>query len=186
MHRLTREVMHAFDIWPLWDIELTHSTDQEVGRDIVFGTKFRLFASWARFHVDTPLLRGIIPPRMVDGRVETEVLVELVLLGDANKVREDLFLAGVLAGPVGVLCETVAVKGGPHVAATTGILVIQPGTDQPMVQERQAQGKRYHVPPRPADFSTMMKLRQLFRLIRSMAVQMPETPPPMITTAAFA
>lgn len=40
------------------------------------------------------------------------------------------------------------------------------------------------VPPTDEDFSTMMKLRQLFRLMRSMAAHIPLIPAPMMRTAA--
>ena len=42
----------------------------------------------------------------------------------------------------------------------------------------------FHVPPIPELFSKMMKLWHLLRLMRSMAMHMPEMPAPMITTAA--
>ena len=42
-----------------------------------------------------------------------------------------------------------------------------------------------HVPPSPELFSKIMKLRQLLRLTKSIAVHMPEIPAPTITTAAL-
>ena len=57
-----------------------------------------------------------------------------------------------------------------------------------LVSERLVIGdslKSYQVPPSPADRSRMTKLRQLLRLIRSIAVHMPEIPAPMMTTATL-
>lgn len=50
--------------------------------------------------------------------------IEFVFLSNVGEVGEDFFLPGVFACPVGVLCETEGVEGGPDVAAAAGVFVI--------------------------------------------------------------
>lgn len=86
--------------------------------------EFCFFAACSRGDVDEPFLGFRVPGGACDGGVEAEVRIEFVFLSNVGEVGEDFFLPGIFAGPVGVLCETEGVEGGPDVAAAAGVFVV--------------------------------------------------------------
>lgn len=89
MHLLSLELIQSRDLRKLRRIELTNSRDQEVRCDGVIFMTFRLFTP-QHFHGGLPLLLGIIPVCLFNGSVESNVLEEIVLLGDADEVVLDI------------------------------------------------------------------------------------------------
>lgn len=57
-----------------------------------------------------PFVVRIVPAGFDNGRVESDMLVESVFVGDSNQMVLDLFLAGVFARPAGVGLEGVGVE----------------------------------------------------------------------------
>ena len=110
MHLLPGELVQAIDLGVRRLVQLSDSRDQEVTLDLIRWVEFRLFATTCRGDLRPPLLQLIVPPRFLNGGVEADVLVQLVLLRDSGQVGEDLFLAWVLPRPVAVLSEAVAVE----------------------------------------------------------------------------
>jgi hypothetical protein len=128
--------------------------------------------------VDAPAVLRVVPCRGRDGGVEADVFVEFVPMRYGGKVVEDFLLTGVFPRPLGVLREPVRVEIGPDVAAASGVLVItirkEPLDLRILAEHDRRRGATYfHVPPMPELFSTMMKLRHLLRVRRSMAMHMP-------------
>ena len=76
----------------MWLVELPYSTDQEVALDLVLRAEFGVFASTSSRDFRPPFPLRLIPSSLFDGSIETNVLKQLVLLSDPNKVAEYLFL----------------------------------------------------------------------------------------------
>lgn len=129
MHLLPIERVNALNLRPLRQVQLSHSTDNKVGCDLISLTIFRLFAALGRLDADLPFLARVVPSGVLDHRVEAEVWQQLEVLSDILEVGEDLFLAGILARPRWVFGEAVGVEGGPDIAAAAGIFVVEPGKD---------------------------------------------------------
>ena len=123
MHSLSLEILETFDIRIPWNVELPHSTNEEIRRDAIAGAlELRIFASGSDGDVGFPLVVAVVPDSFCDRGVEADVSVEVVFAGDAQEVFEDFFLAGIFARPGGVLLEGEGVEEGVDVAAAAGVL----------------------------------------------------------------
>lgn len=106
VHQLSRKIMQARNtLRPARNIQLTNSTDEKVAGDFVFGIELGILAAFGGGDTSLPFLFGVVPTCRLYGRVESDVLIEFVLLGGVYQVCEDLFLARILACPVAVLFE---------------------------------------------------------------------------------
>lgn len=130
MHDLPVKPIHALDVRPLGLIELSHRAHQEVAINRIPFTKLGVLAPLRHAYLCPPLLGAIIPSCFIYSRVEADVLVEIVLLGDADEVGENLLLAGVLSSPGRILGEGVGVESRPDVAAAARVLVVVPGATE--------------------------------------------------------
>jgi hypothetical protein len=93
VHRLPRETVHAFDVWPTGHIQLAHSADQEVTGNHVLRVEFSIFASFRDLDSRPPFLCIVIPVGFLDCAIKTNVLVQVVLSSNPDEVGENLFLA---------------------------------------------------------------------------------------------
>jgi hypothetical protein len=104
-----------------------------------------------------PFLEIFIPSGILDGRVESNVLFEVVRFRYSNKISEDLFLYRKFASPIAILSKAIAVQDRFNIASTAWICVVMPF----MVLEEDAVGQAFagthHVPPRAGDFSKIIK-----------------------------
>lgn len=110
MHLLPSKFFDALNLWPCWLVQLPNSTDQEITLYLVLRVELCLFAAFRCCDSRPPFLKFVIPGSIFNSGVEADVLVELVLLRYAGKIGEDLLLAGVLASPVAVLREAIAIE----------------------------------------------------------------------------
>lgn len=126
MHHLPLEVSQSRDcLWPSRHVELPDRTNEEIARDFVLGVELGVLA--CSRDLGLPLPGRVVPGRVLDCAVEPDVRIQVVLLGGADEIREDLLLAGVLTSPVRFLVEGIGVELRPDVAAAAGIFVVVPG-----------------------------------------------------------
>ena len=100
MHRLAGEMINAFDLGPLWYVELSDCAYEEVTRDSILRLVLSFLATLALSHSSMPFLGLVIPSRLLYAAVEADVLVEIIFLSNADQVGEDLLLAWILARPL--------------------------------------------------------------------------------------
>lgn len=170
MDDLALEVLQTFDVGITWLVQLTNSRDKKVTLDRVARAELGVFAS-RDLDVDFPTRLGIVPRRSFDGRVETDVLVELVLI----RYIAQIFLIDISQRSKPRIGSLTRISSWP------GYSRVQSGFcsneyEYSMLHTSQQQPGYLlscHVPPMLVDFSTMMKLWHLLRLIRSMAIHMP-------------
>lgn len=86
MHDLSLEISQPGDrLWPTRHIELAYSADKEVACDLVIGVELGILTGSRDFGL--PLLRGVIPGRVLNSAVEANVGVQVVLLRGADEIR---------------------------------------------------------------------------------------------------
>jgi len=121
MHHLTLEVLSTLNIRILRTIQLADTRNQKVGRDGVLGVELAVLLV-RHCNLDFPFLILVVPAAPFDLRVEPDVLVQVPFLRDGVEILEDLFLTGVLASPIWLLLERVAVEVAPDVARAALVL----------------------------------------------------------------
>lgn len=109
MHLSAFERLEAWEIWPLRLIELTNSADKEVACDFILRIELGILATSCRGHSRSPFELVFIPDSLLNGRVEPDVLVDIVLLCNVDQISQYLFLSRILSGPVCILCKGEAI-----------------------------------------------------------------------------
>jgi len=126
VHLLSHEVLDAIDFRPLGLVQLANGTDEEVRLDLICRAELCIFTPFGRLDINVPPLRLIVPNSVLNRRVEAHMLVDSILLRNTHQVRKDLFLPGILAGPIAVLLVAQAVQRAPDIAAAARIFVVVP------------------------------------------------------------
>ncbi len=108
MHDLALEILQAWYVGILGCIELADCGDKEVG---YYGVKLANFCFLTTAFDDRPPFAvDVVPAGFGNGRIEADVLIELVFVGDGDQIVLYLFLAWVLARPVGIGLERVGIE----------------------------------------------------------------------------
>jgi hypothetical protein len=171
MHTLPLEFIHPLDIRPGRLIQLSDARNEHICRQFVSLLELGIFSAGHR-HLDLPFPGLVVPPRLLDGRVEPDVRVQTVLPRNAGEIVQNFLLARVLACPSRPLFKGVAVQGTPDCEANyyqssdIGTSCGVPSQAQPGYL------LSFQVPPTELPFSRMTKLRWLRRR-RSMAMHIP-------------
>jgi hypothetical protein len=85
MHHFAFEILQAWNIWLPWHVELAHSRYQKVGRNDIAGVVLAILVP-RNTHFDLPLRLSIVPSGFFDGGIESNMLVESVLLSRLDEV----------------------------------------------------------------------------------------------------
>jgi hypothetical protein len=127
MHLLAQETIDAINLRPLRLVQLPNSTHKEIRLNLIPRIELRILTALRRLNINPPLHRLLIPHSTLDRRIKPHMLIDLILLRNTHQIRENLFLAWVLARPLAVLLVAERVQSRPDVAAAAGVFVVVPG-----------------------------------------------------------